>query len=146
MAAKRSARSRTWYIWRDMIKRCHNTAAKDYPRYGGRGVHVCDSWKASFDAFLADMGERPDGRTIDRIDGSRGYEPGNCRWASDAEQRRNKSTVRYVGFRGEQVAIQDLAHRFGIPYDTLWQRLKRWDVERAVATPVRQSKRTPEAA
>lgn len=72
-----------------MKNRCLNPNATDYPRYGGRGIRVCDRW-LSFENFLADMGERPNGTTIDRIDGSKGYEPTNCRWATASEQQRNR--------------------------------------------------------
>lgn len=75
-----------------MRARCHNPKDRAYPGYGGRGIVVCDRWRWSFLAFLADMGERPSGTTLDRIDGSGNYEPGNCRWASVAEQTENRPT------------------------------------------------------
>lgn len=73
-----------------MIKRCTNPNDKDHWKdYGGRGITICERWR-SFKDFLADMGERPDGRTLDRIDVNGNYEPGNCRWATKSEQQRNK--------------------------------------------------------
>lgn len=82
-------RSPTYRSWRAMMRRCREPGHMKYPSYGGRGIEVCARWR-DFAAFLADMGERPEGCTIDRIDGSRGYELGNCRWATAAEQRRNR--------------------------------------------------------
>lgn len=80
----------TFLSWKSMKARCRNPRVPDYPRYGGRGITVCDRWYESFDAFLADMGDRPDGLTLDRIDNDRGYEPGNCRWATKSDQSRNR--------------------------------------------------------
>lgn len=72
-----------------MRQRCHNPNATKWPLYGGRGIEVCERW-ASFENFLADMGERPAGMTIDRIDNDGGYEPGNCQWADVITQNRNR--------------------------------------------------------
>lgn len=77
--------------WAQMINRCHNPNNYSYGRYGARGVRVCDRWRTDFLHFLADMGERPDGMTLDRIDPTGDYEPANCRWATITEQRRNVS-------------------------------------------------------
>lgn len=82
-------RTPTYYSWSAMVKRCTNPAAKDYPDYGGRGITVCERWRA-FPAFLADMGERPTKTSLDRIDVNGNYEPGNCRWATAIEQRANR--------------------------------------------------------
>jgi hypothetical protein len=78
---------RSWY---NMIQRCTNSRREDYPRYGGRGIKVCERWRDSFAAFLEDMGRRPAGTSIDRIDVNGNYEPGNCRWATPKEQRLNQ--------------------------------------------------------
>lgn len=73
-----------------MKSRCNNPSHQHYARYGGRGIRVCDRWNV-YANFLADMGERPAGKTIDRINNDGNYEPSNCRWATASEQQRNKS-------------------------------------------------------
>ena len=83
--------TRVYRIWNAMIQRCTNPNQPHYERYGGRGVTVCDAWRGSFEAFYADMGEpTTDTHSIDRKDNMRGYEPGNCRWATLSEQRQNQ--------------------------------------------------------
>lgn len=76
-----------------MIARCTDPRVNGFAYYGGRGIAVCERW-ASFENFLADMGGRPEGKTLDRIDNDRGYEPINCRWATNAEQRANRRDSR----------------------------------------------------
>lgn len=83
--------SRTYNSWIAMIKRCEYTAHPGYENYGGRGISICRRWRLSFEGFLEDMGERPQGMTLDRYPNRDGnYEPGNCRWASPAQQTRNR--------------------------------------------------------
>lgn len=83
------SRTRIYSVWRAMVSRCTKPQDKNYHHYGGRGISVCDWW-LDFANFLADMGEAPPGRSLDRIDNDGNYEPGNCRWATSAEQHANR--------------------------------------------------------
>jgi hypothetical protein len=80
----------TWRTWMSMLWRVDDPRNASWAQYGGRGITVCDRWRGSFDVFLEDMGPRPEGMTLDRIDGDGNYEPGNCRWATLAEQTANR--------------------------------------------------------
>jgi hypothetical protein len=127
-------------IWLAMRSRCRPVSEGGHERYGGRGISVCERWAGLFDSFLEDMGERPsDKHSIDRIDNDGDYEPGNCRWATSAEQSRNTSVNRMVTHDGETLCIADWAERYGLRPSMLSGRLNAgWDFERAVTTPSRR--------
>jgi hypothetical protein len=135
-------RSQEYKSWSHMIQRCHNPKNPGYPGYGGRGISVCDRWRASFLSFLSDMGRRPTySHSIDRIDNNLGYEPTNCRWATPAEQGRNKRNTVVVVVVGHAVPVIDECARLGISYSAIRARiLKGWDPVDAISTPVRKHK------
>jgi len=83
-----------YWAWVGMKQRCSNPNHQKYKYYGGRGISVCERWVKSFNAFVEDMGERPKGLTIDRINPDGNYEPSNCRWATWSEQNLNKSKLK----------------------------------------------------
>lgn len=108
-----------------MRERCESPKARYYHRYGGRGISVCERW-LKFENFLADMGERPPRMSLDRFPNNDGnYEPGNCRWATNLQQHRNKSSNRLISHEGETLTVTEWAERFGIQRAALYERLKR---------------------
>lgn len=125
-------RTPTWRTWEGMRARCGRRTDPEWENYGGRGVTVCERWAESFEAFLADMGERPPGTTLDRYPNRDGnYEPGNCRWATIEEQNNNKRTNRIVEFNGQAMTMTQAARASGVPIGTLKARLYAgWDTDR----------------
>ncbi len=125
----RSKRCTEYYSWVNMKTRCYNQKCADYKDYGGRGITVCDRWLNSFENFLADMGEKPKGCSIDRIITNGNYEPGNCRWSTDLVQSRNKRTNRWIEFNGLKMILQDWADYFGVNQGNLSQSIKARGIE-----------------
>lgn len=127
-------------VWTSMRNRCTSPLSPAWKNYGGRGIKVCDRWLRSFEDFLADMGRRPGrGYEIDRIDNDGDYEPGNCRWASQKENSRNRRSARIVEFRGRRMCLSEACELVGMPYSTVLSRLSGgWTVAVALATPVRE--------
>jgi hypothetical protein len=125
--------------WLGMRNRCNNPRQPKYENYGGRGITVCERWD-SFENFLADMGKRPPGMTIDRIDNNGNYEPSNCRWADRQTQSSNRRSNIYVRLGDERVTLAEATRRLGIcPQKTAEQRVGRgWDPLRAVTQPARK--------
>lgn len=124
--------SSTYMTWIDMRRRCDNPSHPAYKWYGARGITVCERWSV-FKWFLEDMGERPAGASLDRIDNNGNYASANCRWVGAKEQGRNKRTNRLVTARGETLPVSVWAERSGLLKTTIIERLNRgWTDERAV--------------
>lgn len=131
----------TYRSWRAMINRCTNPKTDDWHNYGGRGIQVCERWINSFENFLADMGERPAGKSIERVDNEWHYEPGNCVWATPIAQGRNRRTnvislstaARIREMRGRGVTGYRIAKQLGITQSIVSDVLHRktWDPARA---------------
>lgn len=125
----------TYKAWQNMMTRCYNPKVKFFKDYGGRGIKVCDEWHL-FENFLAYMGERPQGMTLDRIDNNKGYAPGNCRWATRHIQARNTRANRMVDFRGERITLVEFAEKIGMKHQTVSKRLRNgWTTEQVATTP-----------
>lgn len=114
--------------WQHMKARCLTHADKDFKHYGGRGIKICERWE-NFENFLADMGEKPEGLTIERIDNDGNYEPDNCKWATQKEQLRNSRNNRIICYQGESRLLIDWANILGIGRSTLAYRLNHYPVE-----------------
>ncbi len=127
-------------IWVHINQRCHNPNNKDYKNYGGRGIEVCELWRDSFDAFLLQMGPKPDPSfTIERIDYNLGYNVDNCKWISREDQTRNKRDNIQITIDGETKTASEWARdppRCAVSATALYKRIARgWDPERAVLQP-----------
>lgn len=119
------ANTSTYNIWHSMVARCHNKNSISYPRYGGRGIKVCDRWKNSFLNFLEDMGERPEKKSIDRIDNNENYCKENCRWSTSIDQSKNTRRNNYLEAFGKKMIIGDWAKELGIQSATIRKRIRR---------------------
>lgn len=131
-------KSKTYSVWDSMIQRCNNPKATKYNNYGGRGITHDPSW-FKFVNFLKDMGERPEGLTLDRIDNEKGYCKENCRWASYEEQNRNTRTNKFITHNGITKTNQEWANELGFPSSTLYNRVftRGWSVEESFKIPIR---------
>lgn len=114
--------AREYATWLSMKNRCYYPGNVEYHCYGGRGIRMCDRWLNSFEAFLEDMGRKPEGMSIDRIDNDGNYEPGNCRWATTLEQSRNRSITVTLS-NGEGIA--DFCERVGAGYNQVYHQYRK---------------------
>lgn len=135
---KRRRRHPLYSVWCGMKGRCFNPKNPWFSRYGARGITVCERWAKSFAAFLEDMGPRPVGHTLDRIDNNGNYEPGNCRWASAGEQSRNRITSRLITIDGETRTATEWAWVANINPETIFQRIRLGVTGGALLQPSRQ--------
>ncbi|MCG2321552.1 hypothetical protein K4T56_06395 [Staphylococcus epidermidis] len=118
--------SKLYRTWCNMKSRCNNERSKDYSRYGGRGIKVCEEWSNDFVAFhnWAINNGYKENLTIDRIDVNGYYEPNNCRWVSMKEQSVNKENTLTIAFKGKEKHISELSEELNIPASTIWYRYK----------------------
>lgn len=127
--------SPTYMCWRDMMRRCYDPRRAHYQRWGAKGITVCERWH-KFDNFLADMGDKPPGKTLDRKEGAKGYSKSNCRWATTMEQAQNRRTTRRFTHNGKTMTVREHCDLARIEYRLVKGRLKEgWDFHRAITTP-----------
>ena len=129
---------RIYNIWAGIKKRCYSQKAREYPRYGGRGIIMCDEWKDSFDAFCSWSLRNgySENLSIDRIDNDGNYEPDNCRWATRSQQQRNKNNNTTLTLDDISMTAADWYEKYGINKNTFFSRMRiGWDLEKALTTP-----------
>ena len=131
--------SRSYGTWRSMKQRCYNPKCNEYHNYGFRGVVMCERWlgEDGFIHFLSDMGEKPKGLTLERINNNGNYGPDNCKWATQKEQNSNKRTNRLTTYKGETKTTTQWSEVIGCNKVTLAYRLNNWSIERALTTPIK---------
>ena len=121
-----------------MKQRCYDPNATRFKNWGGRGIKVCDRWKNSFENFYEDMGEKPKGHSLDRIDNDGDYTPENCQWASTLEQGRNSRKNRLITHDGLTLSLAEWSEKTGLNRTTISERIdsRGWSVEEALTLPV----------
>lgn len=128
-----SKRSKELNTWQDMIKRCTNKNRAFYERYGGRGIYVCNEW-LDFKNFLRDMGQCPEGYTLERINNDGPYSKENCKWATKKEQARNRCSNRIIEANGERKTLAEWCEIANLPYARVKARIDKlgWSAESAL--------------
>jgi hypothetical protein len=122
----------TYQSWMAMRQRCRSPNHKYYANYGGRGIQICDRWD-TYALFLEDMGERPDGTSLDRLDSDGHYEPSNCRWATRTQQNRHTTQNRVIEFQGQLKCLSEWCELLALNYARTYARLFKlnWSVQDA---------------
>lgn len=130
------SKDRIYRVWAAMHTRCTNPKSHDYGSYGGRGIKVCVRWN-QFSRFLSDMGERPVGTSLDRINPDKGYYPKNCKWSTKDEQASNQRTNVRLTYNGETLILAEWARRLGFSRSTTLRRRLNdgWSLSRTLSTP-----------
>jgi len=129
--------TREYNSWQSMKKRCYYEKCPSFPRYGGRGIKVCDRWLESFQNFYDDMGERPKNMTLDRVDVNGWYTPENCKWSSPMDQSKNRECTQLYDIFNERLTLSEISRKYNIKFATLFSRYKRgMTFEEAVTKPV----------
>lgn len=134
-------------VWQAIVQRCCNHGNKYFHNYGGRGIGICPEWSESFAKFIADVGPRPSPEMlIERVDNSRGYEPGNVVWASRKEQQRNLRSNHILTYRGRAQCVAAWCEEFGLNRGTFEKRRRLgWPLHEALTRPVNRADRRPQA-
>lgn len=132
------SKTKTYSVWQHMVERCNNPKNKRYLNYGGRGIKVCDKW-LKFNGFYEDMGDKPEGLTLDRKDSDGNYCKDNCRWATMKTQQNNRTNNHVITFLGKTKTLMQWAEEIGIKYKVLNDRINKhgWSIERALTTRAR---------
>lgn len=140
-ASRRKGISPTYRTWQAMITRCTNVSVKSFQDYGARGITVYAGWLV-FENFLSDMGEKPAGTTLERIDNEKGYGPDNCKWATKKEQARNTRANKFVDYKGQRMTQAEFAETVGRNQSTVSYRLRAgWTPEQVANTPAHTGNR-----
>lgn len=131
--------TKIYRVWIRMKERCFNKKGNDYKYWGGRGITVCPEWlgKNGFQNFYQDMGDKPEGKSLDRIDNNGNYCPDNCRWATQKQQQNNRRNNRLITYQGKTQTVSQWAEELGSNCNRIYQRLNSgWSVEKTLETPV----------
>lgn len=140
VGARQRGASKTYKIWTAIKQRCFNPNTEHYARYGGRGITMHKAWADDYATFLRDVGEKPDGMTLERIDNDGHYEPTNVRWSSRKEQANNRVTNVYVEWKGKTMTLAQWADHLGYKYGLIGSRWKKGVRGDALFAPPRWSR------
>ena len=137
---------REYYSYNSMMIRCYYEKHAQYKDYGGRGIKVCERWlerPGGIKNFIHDMGKRPDGYSLDRIDVNGDYCPENCRWVSKKEQANNRRNSCKITYAGEERTISEWAEKKCLSASVLYNRImkSKWKIDKALNTPVRRKRK-----
>lgn len=125
--------TRTYSSYRAMLSRCYYDKNQRFKDYGAKGITVCDRWLECFENFLSDMGEAPEGKTLDRKDGTKGYSPDNCKWSTRLEQQSNTKSNVWIEMNGKTKTLSQWGREFGISHGVIKYRLNNgWDLSKAI--------------
>ncbi len=137
-ATKHGKSTHEYIVWASMKARCYQRNSFGYKWYGAKGIRICRRWFNSFTNFLADMGPRPEGHQLDRIDTNGDYKPKNCRWATPKQQSRNRTNNHILKFRKQEYCIAEWAEKTGLTRNAIFYRLKLgWSIEKTLTHPLR---------